>query len=43
MSITIRVSNNAHNDTKTPNMDRNPSLLIMPSEIELCQLQEGSE
>ncbi len=38
LTTTTRVSNSPHNDIKTPNMDRNPSLLMIPSEIRVVPI-----
>lgn len=37
-TITTRVSNKPHKDAKTPNMERSPSLLVIPSEIRVVPI-----
>lgn len=37
-TITTRVSNKPHKDTRTPNIERSPSLLIMPSEMKVVPI-----
>lgn len=36
--IIMRVNSNPHSDTKTPNMERSPSLFMMPSEIRVIPI-----
>lgn len=36
--ITMRVSNKPHKDTKTPNIERSPSLLIILSEMRVVPI-----
>ncbi len=38
LTSTTRVSNNPHSDTKTPKIERSPSLLIMPSEMRVVPI-----
>lgn len=36
--MTIKVSNSAHNDMRTPNIERSPSLPIIPREIKVVPI-----
>jgi len=38
LTITTRVSSNPHKDTKTPSIERSPSLLIIPSEMRVVPI-----